>query len=181
MAISFVVKANNRGDAIKQRDSFNAVMNEAMKDDGSFDIDWILRNHHTEFFMLIKLVNYRITHVPYSVTSCAGCIKAAKKYEDTFLQLEQPIFEAIKRAVESEERFTALVGSDTIKFFCERAYLSDLPERLKHNAIESAKKAAGDDFDLTTFLNDQISLSVLLGQGIRSPYFFNLNSFEYSR
>lgn len=46
MAIGFVKKANNRGDAIRQRDSFNEVMTSAMKEDGSFDIDWILRNHH---------------------------------------------------------------------------------------------------------------------------------------
>lgn len=181
MAIGFVKKANNRGEAIKQRDSFNRVMNEAMQDDGSFDIDWILRNHHTEFFMLIQLVNYQITHIPYSVTSCAGCIEVAKKYEDTFLKLEQPIFEAIKRAVESEERFTALVGSDTIAFFCKRAFLSDLPERLKQKAIATAKETNGEDFDTSALINNKVTLNVLLGQGARSEYFFNLNTFEFSR
>ena len=111
MAIGFVKKANNRGNAIKQRDAFNEVMTSALKEDGSFDIDWILRNHHPEFFMLITLVNYQLTGIPYSVTSCAGCITVAKKYEELFKSLEQPIFDAIKRAVESEERYTALAGS----------------------------------------------------------------------
>lgn len=181
MAISFVKKANNRGEAVKQRDSFNRVMNEALLDDGSLDIDWILRNHHAEFFMLIQLVNYQITHIPYSVTSCAGCIEVAKKYEDAFLQLEQPLFEAIKLAVESEERFTALVGSDTITFFCKRAYLSDLPERLKQKAIVTVQETNGEDYDTSALINNEVALNVLLGQGTRSEYFFNLNTFEFSK
>ena len=181
MAIGFVKKANNRGDAIRQRDSFNEVMTSAMKEDGSFDIDWILRNHHTEFFKLITLVNYQLTGIPYSVTSCAGCITIAKKYEELFKSLEQPIFDAIKRAIESEENYTALVGSETIFFFCKRAYLSDLPDRLKEKAIASARKAAGEEYDLTALKNNEATLRVLLGQGIGSAYFFNLNTFEYSR
>ena len=69
--------------------------------------------------------------------------------------LGQPIFDAIKRAIESEEKYTALIGSETIFYFCERAYLSDLPDRLKEKAIASARKAAGEEDELTALRNNE--------------------------
>lgn len=63
-----------------------------------------------------------------------------------------------------------MAGSETIFYFCKRAYLSDLPDRLKENAIASARKAAGEEFDVTALKNNETTLQVLLGQGIRSAY-----------
>ena len=176
--IAFVKKANNWHNAVPQRDSFNIAMNAIMNTDGSFDLDYMIRNYTKEFSTLISLVNYQLTKNRSHISPPSICIEATKKYETLFADLEMPVFQAIKRALASEDYLTALTDYKAKMFFLSRAVLSDLPDRLKEKAISIAKSVHGDDFDTTDLANDVTKLETILSTGMKELFFFDMNAFE---
>lgn len=176
--IAFVKKANNRGKTSKIRDGFNEAMNDVMLEDGSFDLDRLIREYGQEASLLTKLVEYRLTNNTYMEQYMDVLI--AKKYEPMFLDMEQPLFEAIKRAIHSDEKIQYLIGPPATTFFLKRAVLSDLPDRLKAKAVEAAKTAHGEEYDATKLLDDEAHLEEILNMtGIYSEHFFEMNNFEF--
>lgn len=178
--IAYVKKANNRGKTAAVRDAFNQAMNDVMLEDGSFDLDRLLREYMQQANILTELIDYRIADNTYMEQFMDVLI--AKKYETMFLELEKPLFEAIKRAVHAEEKVYYLIGPPATTFFLKRAVLSDLPERLKAKAVEAAKTAHGEEYDVSKLLNDEVPLKEILNMtGIYSEHFFELNNFEFHR
>ena len=178
--ISFVKKANNKGRAVSQRDAINKALNSVMKEDGSFDFDRMLREYSQEFSIVVHLVCYQITKNDYYVSPTEVYVRPSSKYESLFLQLEEPIFQAVKRAVIDEEPIRPITYS-VESFYLSRAVYSDLPDRLKDKAVSAAKLAHGDDYDIKALKEDRVKLKTILGEGPRSVYFFDINTFKFTR
>lgn len=154
--ISFVKKANNKGWAVPQRDAINKALNSIMKDDGSFDFDRMIREYPQEFSIVVQLVCYQITKNDYYVSPTEVYVRPSSKYENLFVQLEEPLFQAVKRAVIDEKPIRPISYS-VESFYLSRAVYSDLPDRLKDKAVSAAKFVHGVDYDIKSLKEDKPS------------------------
>ena len=175
--IAYVKKANNSKNAVPQRDALNEALNQALKEDGTFDFYYMLRNYTPEFDILLELVRYMIEKKNYYLSPSKVYVLPVKKYEHLFEQFEAPIFQAIKKALADDADIVWWFGIQ--EFFLKRAVLSDLPERLKEKVAPVAKIAHGENFDTTAILEDKAKLITALGEGKRGRYFFRLDTFEF--
>lgn len=179
---TYVKKANSRQPAIPQRDAFNEAMNSVALDEGTFDLKKLLIDHPDQFSQLISLIEYYRTGDDLYISPTDIYIRAVKKYEDLFRQMERPAFEAIKQAVESGVVCRGLNHSKVKGFFMKRAVLSDLPENLRPKALLAAKQAHGDGYDTKSLEEDEAPLNTLLTpSGKTSIFFFDIKSFEFRK
>lgn len=176
---AYVKKANNKYKAVPQRDAVNEVMNAELRSDGSFDFDDMIRNHPNEFFVVLSITFYQITKNKIHIMPPEICVKAAVKYEELFEQLEKPILQAIKGALESGERYNILYSYKVRSFFLNRGVFTDIPDNLKEKAIIAAKTAHGNDYDTTALENNEVYLNTILGTDRYGIMYFNLETFEF--
>ena len=177
--IAFVKKANNSYEAVPQRDAVNEVMNLELKPDGSFDFDDMMKNHPDEFNVVLSLMYYQLTKDTSKISPTEIYVRAAVKYEALFEQLEEPIFQAIKNAVASEEHYKVLHRYKTKSFFMYRAVLADLPEHLKEKALIAARTTHGDDYDTTALENNEVHLSTIINGTGYNIVLFDITTFEF--
>lgn len=176
---SYVVKADNRYNAVPQRDSVNDAMNSALKTDGSFDFDNMIKSKPNEFYVILSIVFYQITKDVSKISPSEIHVKAAKKYETMFTQFEKPILSAIKGAIESREHHNILYLYKVKSFFMTRGVFADLPDNLKEKAIRAAKTVHGSDYDTSALENNEVNLDAILGTGNHSIMHFNITTFKF--
>lgn len=178
----FVKKANNKDKAVPQRDAFNMALDSVIRDDGSFDLDMLLNENPDAFKLLLHLIDYQITGNAYYISPTEVYVLPAKKYEGLFEDLEWPAFEAINRAVASEEHCPGLMYFRVRQYFLRRAVITDLPDRLKCKVATAAKEAHGEDFDTTALESGTTKLyDILEGGGVHSFVFFDIETFEFQK
>lgn len=177
---SFVVKANNAYKAAPQRDAVNEALNSVLKTDGSFDLDSMLKNYPKEFECVLCLVSNQISKDASLVAPPSINVKVAKNHEKLFAQLEEPIFKAIKRAVEVGEDNSILHAYAVKKFFMSRAVLTDLPNNLKEKALAAAKTAHGENYDTTDLENNSAKLNTIFNRSNgKIIVSFNIMTFKF--
>lgn len=178
---AFVVKANNKYNAVPQRNAVNEVMNTELQPDGSFDFDDMIKNHPNEFFVVMSIVYYQITKNKSFISPSEIYVKASAKYEEMFEQLEKPILISIKRSLESGEHYNVLYLYKVKSFFMTRGVFADLPDNLKEKAIIASKIAHGDDYDTTALKNNEVHLDTILGKDYHGIMYFNITTFEFKK
>ena len=177
---SYVVKANNRYEAVPQRNAVNEVMNLALRPDGSFDFDDMMKNHPEEFYVVLCLMYYQLTKDASKISPTEIYVKPAVKYEALFKQLEEPIFLTIKHAVASGEHYSVLQRYKIKSFFMYRAVLADLPEALKEKALLAARTTHGDDYDTTALENNEVHLDTIINRTGYNIVSFSILTFEFN-